>query len=350
MKIAIEECFPGVKHRLCMWHIMKKFPAKLGTLFCVESPFMDKLNNFVWSHHSSTDEFEVGWNDAISEFELSDNTLIKEMFALRSYWVLAFFNDESMVGLIGTTSRFESSNFYFNHFVQKGDTLSEFYLCFHSALEKQRNNNGLLNHKDDLMPIPKNKKKIEKDVVELYTKTMFYKIQEQITESCGDMVMEDMYVANEVKLLKLRDPFLKNKTFEVKLNLTTHDIDYRVICTQGLDLNPEEDAKRTKTRDCWFEFQGCISDASGDIEHIDFIHKSLAVMRNHIKDSSKLGDTAPKHNSILVFTGLQVVEEVTILPPNQTEKSLGGNKRQKRKCRKCNEFAFHDSRNCTWKS
>ncbi|KAK1399087.1 hypothetical protein POM88_008950 [Heracleum sosnowskyi] len=69
MKIAIEECFPGVKHRLCMWHIMKKFPSKLGTLFCAESPFMDKLNNFVWSDHSSTNEFEAGWNDVVSEFE-----------------------------------------------------------------------------------------------------------------------------------------------------------------------------------------------------------------------------------------------------------------------------------------
>lgn len=29
MKLAIEECFPTVKHRLCMWHIMKKFPAKV---------------------------------------------------------------------------------------------------------------------------------------------------------------------------------------------------------------------------------------------------------------------------------------------------------------------------------
>ncbi|KAK1360235.1 hypothetical protein POM88_044709 [Heracleum sosnowskyi] len=330
------------------------------------------------------------------------------MFALRSYWIPAFFNDEPMVGLIRTTSRSESSNFFFNHFVQKGDTLSEFYLCFHSALEKQRNNNGLLNHKDDLMPIPKNKKKIEKDAAELYTKTMFYKIQEEITASCGDMVMEDMFVADEVKSLKLRDPFLKNKTFEVKLNLTTHDIDcscnlytrvgylcshsFLCLSLSGIpfiprqyvknrwlkraeerfstlvlselsNLNPEEDAKRTKTRDCWFEFQGCISDASGDIEQIDFIHKSLTVMRNHIKDHSKLGDTAPKDTSISDFIGLKVVEEVTILPPNQSnnkgcrkriigaaEKSLGGKKRQKRKCRKCKEFAFHDSRNCTGQS
>ncbi|KAK1399962.1 hypothetical protein POM88_009825 [Heracleum sosnowskyi] len=405
MKIAIEECFPGVKHRLCMWHIMKKFPSKLGTLFCAESPFMDKLNNFVWSDHSSTNEFEAGWNDVVSEFGLSDNTWLKEMYSLRSYWVPAFFNDEPMVGLIRTTSRSESSNFYFNHFVQKGDTLSEFYLCFHSAIEKQRNNKGLLNHKDDLMPIPKNKKKIEKDAAEIYTKTMFYKIQEQITASCGDIVMEDMSVVDGVKSLKLKDPFLKNKIFEVNFNLSTHDIDcscnlytrvgylcshsFLCLSLSGIsfiprqyvnnrwlkraeerfstlvlsdvaELNPEEDAKRKKTRDCWFEFQGCISDASGDIEHIDFIHKSLNVVRKHIKNSSNLGDSAPKHNSIGDFIGLQVVDEVTILPPNRSnnkgcrkriigaaEKSLGGKKRHKRKCRKCNEFAFHDSRNCT---
>ncbi|KAK1396711.1 hypothetical protein POM88_006574 [Heracleum sosnowskyi] len=386
MKIEIEECFPGVKHRLCMWHIMKKFPAKLRTLFCAESPFMDKLKKIVWSDHSSIDEFEDGWNDVISEFELRDNTWLKEMFALRSYWIPAFFNDEPMVGLIRTTSRSESSNFFFNHFVQKGDTLSEFYLCFHSALEKQRNNNGLLNHKDDLMPIPKNKKKIEKDVAELYTKTMFYKIQEEITASCGDMVMEDMFVADEVKSLKLRDPFLKNKTLRVGylcshgfLCLSLSGIPFiprqyvtnrwlkraeerfsTLVLSELSNLNPEEDAKRTKTRDCWFEFQGRISDASGDIEHIDFIHKSLTVMRNHIKDYSKLGDIAPKHTSISDFIGLKVVEEVTILPPNQSnkkgcrkriigaaEKSLGGKKWQKRKCRKCKKFAFHDSRNCT---
>lgn len=29
MKVALQTSFPLVKHRLCMWHIMKKFPSKL---------------------------------------------------------------------------------------------------------------------------------------------------------------------------------------------------------------------------------------------------------------------------------------------------------------------------------
>lgn len=42
MKLAIEKCFEGVKHRLCMWHIMKKFPAKVSFnsslfVFCNDS-------------------------------------------------------------------------------------------------------------------------------------------------------------------------------------------------------------------------------------------------------------------------------------------------------------------------
>lgn len=38
MKVALQTCFPLVKHRLCMWHIMKKFPSKveycLSTVLC----------------------------------------------------------------------------------------------------------------------------------------------------------------------------------------------------------------------------------------------------------------------------------------------------------------------------
>lgn len=33
MKIAIDSCFPDVKHRLCMWHVMKKFPATVSFFF-----------------------------------------------------------------------------------------------------------------------------------------------------------------------------------------------------------------------------------------------------------------------------------------------------------------------------
>ena len=33
MKIAIPECFPDTRHRLCMWHIMQKLTTKVFLFF-----------------------------------------------------------------------------------------------------------------------------------------------------------------------------------------------------------------------------------------------------------------------------------------------------------------------------
>ncbi|KAK1372892.1 hypothetical protein POM88_029085 [Heracleum sosnowskyi] len=358
MKIAIENCFPLVKHRLCMWNIMKKLPAKLGTLFCVESPFMDKLNKFVWSDHVTPTEFEDGWNEVISEFGLSDNKWLQEMFDLRKSWIPAYFNDEPMVGLLRTTSRSESSNFFFNHFVQKGDTLSEFYLCYESAIERQRYNNKKLNHADDIMPRPISKKKIETDVAEMYTRTMFYKIQEEILAGGGDIEIESWNIVDGVKTISIKDPISLSKSFQ--------KAEERFSTLELGDI-PEpmsrEKAQRPKAKDCWFEFQGCISSASGNQDHIDYIHKVLKLMRNNIRQSQRKGNSRLDDESVEDLIGSKIVEETTILPPNQSnnkgcrkritssaEKSIGCKKRQMRECKTCKEMTYHDSRNCPKKN
>nr|XP_017217257.1 PREDICTED: protein FAR1-RELATED SEQUENCE 5-like [Daucus carota subsp. sativus] len=163
MKAALQISFPLVKHWFCMWHIMKKFPSKLGTVFCAESGFMDKLGREIWVDHITPEEFEHGWTDAVDEFDLNENVWLKEMFDMRSLWIPAYFNDEPMVGLMRTTSRSESSNFYFGNYVQRGDTLSEFYICYQSAIEKQRNNAKKLTHYDDFTPKTITDREIEKD-------------------------------------------------------------------------------------------------------------------------------------------------------------------------------------------
>lgn len=87
------------------------------------------------------------------------------MYEIPSSWILAYFNDDPMSELLRTTSRSESSNFYFNHFVQKDDTLSKFYICYGSAIEKQHYVNDKLNHNDDANPKLITQKKIEAHAV-----------------------------------------------------------------------------------------------------------------------------------------------------------------------------------------
>lgn len=80
---------------------------------------MDKMKNLVWSDHLTIKEFEVGWTDLVDEFDLSENTWLNNMFQLRSLWVPSFFNDDAMVGLLRTTSRSESSNFFLTTLFKK---------------------------------------------------------------------------------------------------------------------------------------------------------------------------------------------------------------------------------------
>nr|GEX36538.1 protein FAR1-related sequence 5-like [Tanacetum cinerariifolium] len=47
MKLAIEEILTESKHRLCMWHIMQKIPAKICTEIYDETDFKECFNKIM---------------------------------------------------------------------------------------------------------------------------------------------------------------------------------------------------------------------------------------------------------------------------------------------------------------
>ncbi|XP_074341949.1 protein FAR-RED ELONGATED HYPOCOTYL 3-like [Apium graveolens] len=64
MKAVVPEVFkaaneyPATKHRLCMWHIMQKFPITPGNRLCKKTDFMEKMKKFIWSSNIEPYEFE----------------------------------------------------------------------------------------------------------------------------------------------------------------------------------------------------------------------------------------------------------------------------------------------------
>lgn len=109
-------------------------------------------------------------------------------------------------------------------------------------------------------------------------------------------------------------------------------------------MNSEEESKYSKTKDCWFEFQACLSDAFGNVKHLDFIHKEIIAMRKHMKDSNNAGNPDLGKNTIEDYLCSQEVEEIAILPLNNSnykvyrkrivgavEKSLGGKKMEEKR-------------------
>ncbi|KAK1387727.1 hypothetical protein POM88_015905 [Heracleum sosnowskyi] len=202
MKQAIPNCFkatndfPVSRHRLCMWHITEKFPEKLGHFLCKETEFMEKIKKYIWSSVIEPDEFEQGWKEVMKEFKLEEHVWLSEMYDMRESWIPAYFRDKQMYGLIRTTLRSESENCFFSQFHQNGSTLSEFYIRFESAMDKQH-------------------------AAELYNRAIFYEIQEEILAARDDMRIQTIGPEiNGMKCYEMKDVKIKDKIFQVEVSRT----------------------------------------------------------------------------------------------------------------------------------
>ncbi|KAK1368998.1 hypothetical protein POM88_035090 [Heracleum sosnowskyi] len=430
MKVAIAETFSdSVVHRY--WNIVrvvflgeecyriaekpsnyvKMFVAfvselRLGLFFCAESEFMKKLNKFVWSSHISVAEFEEGWSSVLKEFELSEHIWLNDLYEMRKSWIPAFFRDKPMGGLLRTTSRSESSNFYFNHFVQKGDTLSEFYMCYESAIDKQLYEGKRLDDGDSCVPQSVTEKEIEKDAAQLYTRSMFYKVQTEIKASCYHIkLVGQPIVVDGINKFVVKDKSLNDTLFEVDLCLSTNDVSCschlftRVgyLCRHcffclglwGIEEIPRQflsnrwmknavarfctlklgstiqDSEGYKTRDTskkvWNEFQGCLGDVCYNKDGLEFLLEELKFLRIRVKQKVN-NPCATKDDILQEIYGVRPSTSIIVHPPLQSnnkgcckriigpaERSCDGKDRPKRVCKHCNVKAFHDSRNCPMK-
>ena len=154
---------------------------------------MAKLKTYIWSPILEIEEFENGWQAIIKEFKLEDNHWLSHMYDIRSSWIPAFFREKPMFGLMRTTSRSESENFFFGQFHRQGDTLCEFWLRFRSAMDRQRNETKKLDHESNSSkPTTISTWFIEDDAADLFTRTIFYKVQEEILSCCYDMQIKRM--------------------------------------------------------------------------------------------------------------------------------------------------------------
>nr|GEW28334.1 hypothetical protein [Tanacetum cinerariifolium] len=104
MRLDVAAEFPKSKHRLCMWNIMQKFPAKIVSRIYDDTDFKDKFGKIVWNVFIGPEEFKDRWNKLMGEFNLFNHEWLPKMYRLRPSWVPAFFVDSPLCGLMRTTS------------------------------------------------------------------------------------------------------------------------------------------------------------------------------------------------------------------------------------------------------
>jgi hypothetical protein len=89
MRAAIIAVFPNSIHRLCMFHIIKKLPEKIGPHLLEEDEFWQEVNHCVWSSET-IEEFESRWKAILEKYNLENNEWLQGRYEIRKSWIHVF--------------------------------------------------------------------------------------------------------------------------------------------------------------------------------------------------------------------------------------------------------------------
>lgn len=373
--------------------------------------FNNRFNSCVWNSESS-EEFEFEWNDIISGFGLEENGWLSTMYELRRMWIPAYFKDIFMAGILRTTSRSESENSFFGHFLNKKLNLVEFWMRFDSALEAQRHKE-LLADNATLHSIPALKMHVdlEKHGREIYTHEIFYIFQSELWNSCVNCGIEgtkqegdnlifyilDNVVVNKTKVTKHREvalslsnniahcsckmfdsegipcrhilSVLKGKGFS---KIPSHYIVNRwtklatsrpVFDCDGnvLEACSKSESEKILISKAWAQMFKCMHMAGTNKEKLLLVYKEGCSIESKL--SNMRSDVTSTPSDVEAFIGLNVPKKIHVLPPEPSntkgcgkrikggkEKAIDQQQKRTRLCKTCKRFASHDSRNCPTKS
>ncbi|CAN6181097.1 unnamed protein product [Urochloa humidicola] len=219
MKVAIQNVFLRSIHRLCMWHILRKVPDKIGPDLREDDDFHASLGICVWSSETP-EEFEDRSARIMIHYGLEHHEWFAGRFDIRSSWVPAYFRDIPLSGILRTTSRSESANSYFSRFIGFKHALVEFWLRFDTALEDQRNKeleaDNVTLHTS---PVLKTSWRMEKHGSELFTHEVFGEFQQELLAAREYCIFESMQKAGELQTMRVADNSKKVRV--VQLNTST---------------------------------------------------------------------------------------------------------------------------------
>ncbi|XP_019167840.1 PREDICTED: protein FAR-RED IMPAIRED RESPONSE 1-like [Ipomoea nil] len=128
------------------------------------------------------------------------------MYEERASWVPAFCDDVFMGGLLRTTSRSEAENRIFQGNMNKHLCLVEFFTRFERAVRKQRKNNLELTASCiGQTPVFETQLRIERSAATVYTLTIFYEVQKEISAGCFKCRVRSFTEAEGLKTYMVED-------------------------------------------------------------------------------------------------------------------------------------------------
>ncbi|KAK9062524.1 hypothetical protein SSX86_019711 [Deinandra increscens subsp. villosa] len=201
MRSAVLKVFPTSAHRLCMWHIMMKLPAKIKGCNVDNDEVRTAIHNLVWDVLIDKDDFEMRWNTLMSQYNLTGHDWLNDMYGIRERWVPCYFSHLDMCCLMKTTSMCESSNAMFKVNTNRHNSLLQFLMSFDTAIDGQRHNQRELEfNMMNSSPLLHTNLRIEEHASRIYTPALFVEVQKEIERGMLQCTNNTPTVIGDVKL------------------------------------------------------------------------------------------------------------------------------------------------------
>ncbi|KAL7162263.1 hypothetical protein ACSBR2_042695 [Camellia fascicularis] len=178
LQAALSDVFPRASQCLCLWHIMKKFPEKLGGLNGYEA-IMVALIRAVY-HSFRADEFEAAWEDMILQHEIRDHKWLQALYEDRKRWVPVYLKETFLAGMFPIKPS-EGVTSFFEGFLHKHTPLKDFLSKYDQVLQKihQEEASADLVSRTSISAL-KSRFYFELQLSKLYTNSIFKKFQSEV--------------------------------------------------------------------------------------------------------------------------------------------------------------------------
>ncbi|XP_004289345.1 PREDICTED: protein FAR1-RELATED SEQUENCE 5-like [Fragaria vesca subsp. vesca] len=225
MKGAIAKIFPNTHHRLCLWHIKKKFVEKLSHVYYKKSKFKKEMKKCIQFTYR-TEDFEDKWKTLMTEYELEENDWLNNLYEIRTSWVPVYHHGTFFAGM-NTTGRSEGINSFFDGFVTSTTNLREFVVRYDQALKRIIENESEEDFESEhKFRIVNDDEFLLKDASKLYTRNIFNKFKAQWSQINHYKVEEREHDNEWHSYLVKKRLGEHEQDFMVKLDLTTYEGSY----------------------------------------------------------------------------------------------------------------------------
>ena len=334
---------------------------------------------------------------------MEDVDWFETMFDQGARWVPAYFRDFPMGSLIRTTSVSESENSFYKTFTKPRSNLVEFIMSFDHALESQRNASSKLDYLDSIgIPIMATELSFEKQASTMYTDHIFRRVQKEIDDACFHCPIDAIVKDEFFETFTLKDLYGKMWTVTYDKERDSYDCGCKLFTREGLfcchifvvlknrdvklipevhfngrwlksslakavhgqvDIDSElmvaADPKQLAVNKMYEVLLGFGRKFEAKIETVFAFTEGVEELGKSIESYFPILSLVEKKSMIEEFYGRPRPTEIDIHPPKvvRTKGSCSRKKskkeaailkasKPKRRCGKCHEIGYHDSRNC----